>query len=761
MLHYRLVPILLVWLSTVLHAQDTYQLAGVVHDDTGDALTGANIYIPQLEEGTVADQNGAFRLNGLPAGKLIIQVSFIGYESHVRTLWIGKDTQMLDISLHPATITAGEVVISGGRHSTQHENAIKIELLHASSLKQIASSNLVEKLAELPGVDVISRGGSVTSPVVRGLSTNNILVLNDGFRMENYQFSTDHPYLVDETGLERVEVIKGPASLLYGSDAIGGVINLVGEKPVPPRTVSGDANVRYYSNSAGLSGSLGVKGHQGPVTWGIHGAYRSHQDYSGGDGRTVPNSRFNGGSFKSNIGIRGKISMHRLAYEYHQLKPGLTNEASRLLVHSNGRNHEVWYQDLDNHQIMSRNQFYLNPFKLQANFSYQHNHRRLITDEPDHPNVDMQLGTFGYEFRGNLVTSEVSEFTLALQGLSQQNRNNDAENRVLPDYIMNDLAMFGMVQHDFHNGVHLQVGFRFDNRLLSLPEQEKAVHSHDGEPDQPADPDHEEALMPALNRYFGNISGSLGVTWELAEGILLRGNLASAYRAPNVAELTQDGEHGTRYEQGNRDLTSQRNYELDASLHFHRERIMLDLAAFYNHIGQYIFLDFTTDTTDEGLPVYRYVQHDARIYGLEGLAEYLPVPWLSIKTAYNFTRGQRVSSGNLPFIPHNRLRSSLRWMPQHVLKKGHVYLELESELACRQDHPALLETASNSYHLLHAGAGISVTLSGRNLGLDIQVHNLLNTSYIDHLSTLKPLGYLNMGRSVVLNLSIPLLASGT
>ena len=306
MLHYRLVPILLVWLSTVLHAQDTYQLAGVVHDDTGDALTGANIYIPQLEEGTVADQNGAFRLNGLPAGKLIIQVSFIGYESHVRTLWIGKDTQMLDISLHPATITAGEVVISGGRHSTQHENAIKIELLHASSLKQIASSNLVEKLAELPGVDVISRGGSVTSPVVRGLSTNNILVLNDGFRMENYQFSTDHPYLVDETGLERVEVIKGPASLLYGSDAIGGVINLVGEKPVPPRTVSGDANVRYYSNSAGLSGSLGVKGHQGPVTWGIHGAYRSHQDYSGGDGRTVPNSRFNGGSFKSNIGIRGK-----------------------------------------------------------------------------------------------------------------------------------------------------------------------------------------------------------------------------------------------------------------------------------------------------------------------------------------------------------------------------------------------------------------------------------------------------------------------
>jgi iron complex outermembrane receptor protein len=761
MLQYRLVPILLLWLSTVVYPQDTYQLAGVVHDETGAALTGANIFIPQLEEGTVADQNGTFRLTGLPPGKLIFQVSFIGYESYIRTLWVGKDTPTLDISLHPATITAGEVVISGGRHSTQHENAIKIELLNASSLEQIASPTLVEKLAELPGVDVISRGGSVTTPVIRGLSTNNILVLNNGFRMENYQFSADHPYLVDETGLERVEVIKGPASLLYGSDAIGGVINLVGDKPPPPGSISGDANLQYYSNTAGLAGSLGVRGHQGPVTWGVRGAYRSHRDYTGGDGRSVPNSRFNGGSFKSNIGIRGRNSLHRLAYEYQQLKPGITNEASQQLVSSNGRYPEVWYQDLDNHQLMSRNQFYLNPFKLQANFSFQHNHRRLITDEPDHTNVDMQLGTFGYELRGNLVTSKVSEFTLALQGLSQKNRNNDAENRVLPDYRMNDLAMFGLVQHDFENGVHLQVGFRFDNRFLSVPEQEKAVHSHDGEPDQPADPDHQEELMPVLNRYFGNVSGSLGVTWVLAEGILLRGNLASAYRAPNVAELTQEGEHGTRYEQGNRDLTSQRNYELDASIHFHRERIMLDLAVFYNHIGHYIFLDYTADTTGEGLPVFRYVQQDARIYGLEGLAEFLPAPWLSFKTAYNHTRGQRVSAGNLPFIPHNRLRSELRWMPRRILKKGQVYLKLGSELACRQDHPAPLETASDFYHLLHAGAGISVTLGGRKLSFDIQFRNLLNTSYIDHLSILKPLGYLNAGRNVVLNLSIPLLASGT
>ena len=668
---------------------------------------------------------------------------------------------MPEVRLHPATITAGEVVISGGRHSTQHENAIKIELLKSSELTRIGSPTLVESLAELPGVDLISRGGSVTTPVIRGLSTSNILMLNNGFRMENYQFSGDHPYLVDGTGLEQVEVIKGPASLLYGSDAIGGVINLVGEKPASPQSVTGDANVRYFSNTAGLEGSLGVKGNQGPVTWGIRGGYRSHRDYKGGDGGMVPNSRFNGGSLKSYIGIRGTKNMHRLTYEYQQLKPGMTNEASETLVQTYERRNEVWYQDLDNHLLMSRNKFFLDPFKLQANFSFQHNHRRLIVEEQDHPNVNMQLGTFSYELRGNLITSDVSEFTLALQGLAQANQNNDAENRVLPDYRLNDIAIFGLVQHDFENDVHLQVGFRFDNRFLDAPGQEKAGHSHEEVPGQPGEPGQTDDLMPALHKYYGNVSGSLGVTWQLAEGILLRGNLASAYRAPNVAELTQDGEHGIRYEQGNRDLKSQRNYELDASIHIHKERFMLDLAAYYNRIDQYIYLDYTSDTTEEGLPVYRYVQNDATIYGMEGIAEFLPVNWLSMKAAYNYTRGKQSSSVNLPFIPHNRLRSEIRWMPGCILKKGKLYLTFGSELAFKQDHTASLETVSDAYHLLHAGIGISVTVSGHLPSLDLQVRNLLNKSYIDHLSTLKPLRYFNMGRNIVINLSIPLLTSGT
>ncbi len=740
---------ILLWILIVVpgKAQPGGMLEGKVLDESGTGLIGANVYLPQLERGTVSDTGGGFRLDKLPAGTYLLQISYVGYAT--QTLYISPGSAPLTITLTPRLITGDEVVISGGRHSTQHNNAIKIEMVRAGQLEKVGSANLVEALAIIPGVDLVSRGGAVSTPVIRGLSTSNILVLNNGFRMENYQFSADHPYQVDEGGLEQVEVIKGPASLLYGSDAIGGVINLVEEKPAPPGSTAGDARFKYFGNTSGIEGGLGAKGGTGPFIWGLRGAYRSHMDYTDGRGEVVYNSRFSSGSLKSYVGIHGSKSMHRLNYEYQQWKPGMANEEAMILVSRRGRNNEFWFQDLDNHLLMFRNRFFRDPFKLQANFSYQHNHRMLITDDADHPAVDMKLNTLTYEARGNLVASDISEFTLAVQGISQINRNQDAPGRVLPDYRMNDLALFGLAQHDFPNRIHLQLGLRFDNRFLHVPEQEKSSHSHGG------DSVHTEELMPGLDRYYGNVSGSFGITWELSDGILIRGNIATAYRAPNIAELTQDGVHGLRYEQGNRDLLSQRNYEIDASLHLHRETFLIDLAGFYNFIDHYIFLGHTADTSAEGMPVYRYLQNDAKLFGFECSLEILPVPWISIKAAYNQTRGRQATGDNLPFIPQNRLRSEISWHPTHLLKTGSLYLRIGSELALAQDHPSVFESPSEAYHLLHAGAGFSIPLKGRLLTLDVIVSNLLNTSYMDHLSMLREWGFYNRGRNITVSLILP------
>jgi iron complex outermembrane receptor protein len=418
-----------------------------------------------------------------------------------------------------------------------------------------------------------------------------------------------------------------------------------------------------------------------------------------------------------------------------------------------GRKNEIWFQDLDMHMVASRNSFYFKEFKLHANLAYQFNHRRLNGDEPE-PHftlVDARLQTVNYEIKSVITTSHRSNFILAIQGMYQQNRNQEAPEHVLPDYSLNDIAISGLVQHDFDR-LHFQLGFRFDNRMIDVPEQESHAHGHGEEGHEE---EEEEEVLPELNRYYGNISGSFGLTYDLSEHFLIRANLASAYRTPSIAELTQDGAHGVRYEQGNRDLKSQRNYEADISMHYHSRRWMFDLAGYYNYILDYIFLSPTVDTTDEGQIIYRYLQSDASIYGLEALAEWLVLPELSIKGNYTFTRGQQSNGDNLPFIPQNRVNLEMKWQKEDLWKLGEFYIKAGSGIAFDQTNPAPFESNTGGYTIFSAGLGLSIMTGGGPIQVDIIATNIFNKQYIDHLSTLKELGYQNPGRNVMVSVTVP------
>ena len=185
----------------------------------------------------------------------------------IETIELKGEAVELNIKLKSTTIEAGEVVITGFYNSTQHDNAVKIDVLKLDILTTKNTANFSEVLTRVPGVDMISKGSGVSKPVIRGLSMNDILVLNNGVRFENYQYSSHHPLGIDEFGIEDVEIIKGPASLLYGSDAIGGVINLIKEKPAPVNTISGDYNLQLFSNSLGMTNNFGIKGSIKKILW--------------------------------------------------------------------------------------------------------------------------------------------------------------------------------------------------------------------------------------------------------------------------------------------------------------------------------------------------------------------------------------------------------------------------------------------------------------------------------------------------------------
>ena len=194
------------------------------------------------------------------------------------------------------------ILVTGGFVSSQHENVVKIDVLKSKDISLSGTPNFMESLTKVPGVDMIAKGQGISKSVIRGLSMNDILVMNNGVRIENYQFSENHPLGIDENDVERIEVIKGPASLLYGSDAIGGVLNFIKEQPAPTGKIMGDYKMQLHSNTLGMNNSLGIKGASKHLFLGLRVSNKTHADYKQGGGDFVPNSRFNEWSLSANTG---------------------------------------------------------------------------------------------------------------------------------------------------------------------------------------------------------------------------------------------------------------------------------------------------------------------------------------------------------------------------------------------------------------------------------------------------------------------------
>ena len=740
----RFLVLLFLFVGFQLYSQN--KISGIITDkNTNEPLFGVQVYIPALQRGCLSDLDGHYLMKNIPDGNFSIQFSYLGYQTFIQKIGSLSEIQNLDISLIETYILSEEIVVSAGAYSSQHENAIKIESISAEALQQESGLSLIENLSHIPGISMVSKGKGVVSPVIRGLSTSNIIMLNNGVRLENFQFSVNHPYMVDDAGVSRVEIIKGPASLLYGSNAIGGVINVIPERPAEAESIIGNAYMKYFSNTQGIQTNIGVKGSGNSLFWGIRASQKSHKDYQQANGETVPNSRFNQKDAHLFTGWHKNKTSFKLSYNYNEMQLGLVIPQAIAVMNDNSREIKDWFQDLHNHILISKNQLFLNTWEIEANLSYQNNHRLLRTtaENTHYILTDMLLQTINYELKGHWDISEKQDFIVGYQGMHQDNKNGIAPQHVLPNYSQTDHSLLVLYQHSSQDKTHIQIGLRYDMRQLLIPEQKASGMEND------------HRILATLQKKYQNISVSAGLTHQINKQLLLRFNLASAYRIPNVAELTQNGFHANRYEIGNRDLMAQRNYEIDFSAHYHIRSLSFDLAFFYNRIQNYIYLSPTADTTDQGIKIYKYEQNHAFIYGLESSLEYVPYKWFNIKTSYSYLLAKQDDGQYLPFIPQNKWLLNFKITKEKLGLFDHFFFKIRNELVFKQNYPSLFETRTEAYYLLHASVGSTFKVKNQNIIWQISVHNALNEEYIDHLSTLKPLGYLNMGRQFSVSIKIP------
>jgi iron complex outermembrane receptor protein len=727
--------------SAMLQAQNT--LSGTVTDLKNQPLKGVSVYASELHKGTTTDENGKYTFSNLPNRNLKISFTFVGFATQNKTINSLQKENTLDVILEEAIFEMDEVIVSTAFNKIQSQNVMKVEHESIKNLQRKGTATLIEGLATIPGVSQVSTGTSIGKPVIRGLSGNRVLVYSQGVRIENQQFGDEHGLGLNDSGIESVEVIKGPASLLYGSDALGGVLYFNPEKFADANTFKANFSQKYFSNTAGSSSSLGFKTSTDNWKFMARGSYNTHSDYKIADGDRVTNTRYNETDFKTGIGYSNAKFSSVLRYNYNELDLGIPEDG--IADQSTSKKTGFPKQGVFNHLLSLNNVFFFEKSKLDLDLGYVANDRSEFEDS-NVAVLHMKLKTFNYNAKYHLPKMGKIETIVGVQGMHQTNTNS-GEEYLIPDAVTNDFGVFGTANYEWNSNV-LQAGLRFDNRNITTDAQGIAG---------------EEGSFEAIDKSYDSFNASLGYKTNLADDLTLRLNVASGFRAPNLAELTSNGVHeGTnRYEVGNSDLETEQNVQTDLNLEYKTDHFEFFVNGFYNHINNYIYTSPTGEVIDENA-VFDYVQDNAKLYGGEIGLHFHPHPldWLHFETSFETVTGEKqsrsVGRDYLPLIPANNWNNTIRteFKIKNWLEDGFATLNVSSTF--NQKNVSGFETESNGYNLVNLGFGGTVKLGKTAFDVNINGNNLFDKRYIAHLSRLKTDGIPNIGRNIVLGVNFNL-----
>lgn len=706
----------------------------VLDKETNEPIQFADVFFTELQTGTITDEDGTFVLVELLKSKIHVQISFIGYKTIQEAIDLYEYHEKV-FYLESSHIDLEEVVFSIPGGKLQGENIVSIERKNLTEIAQ-SSVSLAEAVSNIPGVDQNTTGAGIGKPVIRGLSGNRIVTYAQGIRIENQQWGDEHGLGVSDIGIESVEVIKGPASLLYGSDALGGVLFFIDERYTQHNLMEGNFNTRFLSNALGTYNKLGVKIHRNEFKMNVFGGYTSNIDYKIPGGNRVFNTRFDEKSFKTSIGYNTKKWISNLHYSFLKNNFGITEEAK--YTNTTSRRAELPFQKINHHNISFDNSYFINDTHFSLILGYSENDRKEFEENVNSAALNMKLKSLTYNLKwySSSIGNHLS-LIVGSQGMHQTN-NNFGEELLIPDGTNNDFGAFSIVNYDINN-LQFQVGFRGDHRLIKTKEQITNDHR-----------------FQSLTKSYGNLNYSAGGIYN-GENIVFRINVASGFRAPSTSELLSNGLHeGTqRYELGNPNLKSENANQVDVTFDFHSEHFSVSLNPFFNFINNYIFLS-PTDSITEDVPVYEYLQTKAKLYGGEAGLHFHPhnLHWLHIESNLSTVVAKDDHGAPLPLIPATRINTMLKaiFSPRGVIQVKDVFLQYLYKFD--QHRNSEFETSTPQYQLIHIGTHIDVLTKEKPIQLSVGIKNLFNTKYIDHLSRLKSMEIPNPGINFYVGLNI-------
>jgi iron complex outermembrane receptor protein len=711
-------------------------LRGVVYDaGHKQAIASASIYFPELHYGCATSADGSFEIALNKKGRFLLQASHIGYENFFATVMLPQDS-VVTILLQPSALRIREVVVTGSQSLSPGETSFNTAQLSAIDMQENGSVSLSDAIARLPGISQLTTGVGISKPVIRGLSGNRIQVNVNGMRFDNQQWQDEHGLGLSDMGIDRVEIIKGPASILYGSDAMGGVVNVIEEKPAPVNEKIQDANVRLYSNTYGVSAQFGVKKTTTKNWWRLRAGIDNHADYGNKVNGRVLNSRFASYNLKASLGFNRKnrvsvnnlvISQSKFGFIFDSLSR--KEEDGRLSRTFDGPHHHVFFV-----QGTSENTFYRSSEKIKLNAGFLSNLRQ--EDEGGGGiSLSMLLNSFSLLTQMEKSLSARSELVSGLNFFVQSNKNYGGR-VIVPDALSGDASVFSLYR--FTGKTFLfEGGLRYNFKFIGT----YATNSLNVIGNESPSTD----IVP-FNQSYHVFNATAGTTIHITEEFDFKVNGSSGYRPGNLAELSSNGLHeGTlRWEIGKPDAKIEKNVNLEGSLLFNRGDIRTSLSLYRNRFINYIYLA-PTGQEYFGFQIYRFQQSDATLQGGEVEAEWNPLESaLSLLASYSFISAKKEDGSYLPFIPANKINSEVKF------RKNVSSFAVGGTYVFAQERPSEFERYTPGYFLLYTAA----IATWKKTRWSLTCNNLLNKTYYDHLSRLKYYGVYNMGRNVVLGVTI-------
>lgn len=778
-------------------------LSGRVLDTHGQPLYGAIIEINDLKTGSATDSNGRFFIADLPKGTFTVEVHYLGYATNSGLVAINGDTRK-DFVLKENIIEKNEVVVTGSSLATSERKSITpIQSMSFRQMEENTFTNVIDAITNLPGVSALSTGPAISKPVIRGLGYNRIITLSDGVRQEGQQWGDEHGIEIDDYNVTRIEVLKGPASLAYGSDALAGVVNIISDPQIAEGHIQGNVIANYQTNDGlgALHADLGGK--KDGITWYGYVTEKQAHDYQNKYDGYVFDTRFKNNNYGASLGVNKSWGSSKLSFTAFDQQLGIAEgnrdslsgkfvkdaivngqDTSVLVPQSDNHSYAMTtpHQEIQHYKLVWENDLYLgNGGRLAAILGYQRNIREEFDNinDPSKAGLSLLLQTATYDLKYYFPQQKGWHVTTGLNGMTQWNINRGDE-FLVPNYDLFDGGVYAIANRDWEKW-SVSGGLRLDTRYLDSHQLDDNVTLKNGTVTIAT----YELFYPFTDK-FTNFSGSMGAAYNFNRKTTFKFNISSGFRSPNIAELASNGVHdGTfRYEFGNVNLVPEKSYQADMGVSWSEEHIFVNVSLFDNFITDFIYIrklggndSIPVVNNPQNYAAYAYAQSDANLYGGEINVDYHPHPfdWLHLENTLSYVRGLLMHSvdgtNNLPGMPPLRWVVNLKAQKKTLGKRlKNVYARVGLDNNFEQNHVFTAygtETPSEGYTIVDAGIGgdilnrehkllCTLTLNALNVG-DVAYQNALSRlRYAPENYVTGRVGMYNVGRNFSMVLSVPL-----